>query len=113
MNTSPDRKRPNPDSPVFEDPALVKTVGDLKPGESGVIAAVSAPSAIKRRLMDMGIIEGTIVEMIRSAPLGDPIVIRVRNTNIALRKKEAETIVIKFTGVKIHGRTRFRHRFGR
>jgi len=91
----------------------METVNDLFPGDKGVIVTINAPLNIKQRLMDMGIIEGVEVEMIRTAPLGDPIEIKVHNTFIALRKNEAGTLILDHHGVKRHGRKRRRHRFGR
>ena len=67
----------------------METVNNLLPGDKGIIANINAQSNIKKRLMDMGIIEGVEIEMIRTAPLGDPIEIKVHNTLIALRKNEA------------------------
>ena len=90
----------------------MKTIDDLLPGESGVIVAINTPGNIKRRLMDMGIIEGIEVKMIKTAPMGDPVEIKVHNTSVALRKSEAVTIAIDYHGAKPHGRKRSRHRFG-
>ena len=91
----------------------MKTLNDLLPGELGVIVTINTLQKIKRRLMDMGIIEGVEIEMIRTAPLGDPVEIKVHNTLVALRKSEAATIALDHIGVVIHGRKRSRHRFGR
>ncbi len=85
----------------------------LLPGEQGTIIAISSPPALKRRLMDMGVIEGVEVEMLRAAPLGDPIEIKVHNTLVALRIKEAETILVHICGAHSHGHHRARHRSGR
>ena len=64
--------------------------------------------------MDMGVIEGVSVEMIRTAPLGDPIQIKVLNTLLALRKNEARSIIIAHHGERPHGRREAHsHRFGR
>jgi Fe2+ transport system protein FeoA len=86
------------------------TLIDLSPGESGVIAEVNATGELRRRLMDMGIITGAMVKMVKTAPLGDPLQIRVHNTLIALRKTEAETIVIEEQGDGGHERHHHRHR---
>ena len=53
-----------------------------------------AESSIKQRLMTMGLIPGTRVEILRSAPLGDPIAIRLRAYNLALRKDDAKKIEV-------------------
>ncbi len=91
----------------------METVNDLLPGDTGVIANINAPSNIKKRLMDMGIIDGVEIEMIRTAPLGDPIEIKVHNTLVALRKNEAGMLILDYHGEKRHERKRHRYRFGR
>ena len=91
----------------------METVNNLLPGDTGIIANINAPSNIKKRLMDMGIIEGVEIEMIRTAPLGDPIEIKVHNTLIALRKNEAGMLILDYNGEKRHARKRHRYRFGR
>ena len=89
------------------------TVNDLFPGDRGIVVDIKAPLNIKQRLMDIGIIEGIEVEMIRTAPLGDPVEIKVHNTFVALRKTEAGMLILDHSGVKRHGRKRCRNRFGR
>ena len=51
-------------------------------------------SGLKQRLMTMGLIPGTRVEILNSAPLGDPIALRLRSYNLALRKHDAEKIKV-------------------
>ena len=51
-------------------------------------------SALKQRLMTMGLIPGTRVEILNSAPMGDPIAIRIRSYNLALRKDDAANIQV-------------------
>jgi len=51
--------------------------------------------------------------MIRSAPLGDPIQIKVRDTQLALRRNEASTLILEWNGEQHHERHTHRHRFGR
>ncbi len=90
------------------------TINDLPPGGCGVVKKINADDNIRQRLMDMGIIEGVKVEMIRPAPLGDPIQIKVFNTLLAIRRNEARSIIIDHHGEKPHGRKKaHRHRFGR
>lgn len=91
----------------------IKTVNDLNPGEWGFISDIKAVESIRQRLMDLGIIEGVKVEMIRPAPLGDPIQIKVLNTLLALRRSEADTLEIECDGEIPHGRKAHRHRYGR
>ena len=92
----------------------IETVNDLSPGEYGIIKQINAADHIKQRFMDLGLIEGTEVEMIRSAPLGDPIEIKVLDTLLALRRREASKLIIDYRGVKYRGhKFRHRHRSGR
>ena len=89
----------------------IKTVNDLLPGEKGIIKEINSGKLIKQRLMDMGIIHGATVEMVRPAPLGDPIQIRVFNSLLALRRDEAELLIVDHYGEKPHGPGRqHRHR---
>ena len=68
-------------------------LSDLGPGESGVVVgwAGGVPSP---RLLEMGILEGTAIEVVRLAPLGDPIEIELRGYHLSIRKSEAEQIEI-------------------
>jgi len=90
-----------------------RTVNDLLPGERGFIHTIKGPQSIRQRFMDMGIIEGVGVEMIRSAPLGDPVQIKVLDTLLALRRNEASMLIIESDRELHHGRKKHRHRFGR
>jgi Fe2+ transport system protein FeoA len=64
----------------------------LSPGEGGRIAHIDAEPGIKRRLMELGLVPGTDIEMVRSAPLGDPIEVAVRGLHLSLRRSEARHI---------------------
>ena len=56
------------------------------------VIAVRGSGAATRRLMEMGVVPGAPVCVVRSAPLGDPLEVRVRNYHLALRRSEAQTI---------------------
>lgn len=72
-----------------------RTLNTLKPSEVGTISHItSASPKIKQRLLEMGLIKGTSIEIIRFAPLGDPIEISIRGYRLSLRKEEAESIII-------------------
>jgi Fe2+ transport system protein FeoA len=58
---------------------------------------IKVPALNKSRLMEMGLLVGTRVELVRFAPLGDPVEIKVRGYNLSLRKHEAEQILVKLT----------------
>ena len=68
----------------------------LKDGETGMVVRIDSVgnSKLKNRLMTMGLIPGTRVEILRSAPMGDPIAIRLRSYNLAMRKDDAEQIQV-------------------
>lgn len=69
----------------------------LKPGESGVITNMMAEGRLRSRLMDMGLLKGTEITLIRKAPLGDPLEIEVKGYSLSLRKKEASMIYLEQT----------------
>ena len=69
-----------------------RTLDQLAAGERGVIVSVDCPPTIARRLMELGVLPGTEVEVIRRAPLGDPLEIAVRGVHLSLRKSEARHI---------------------
>lgn len=65
-------------------------------GTNARIVAVDGTSALAKRLMEMGLVPGARVSVIRSAPLGDPLQIRVQDYNLALRRVEARTIAVVY-----------------
>lgn len=72
----------------------VTTLKELKPGEQGIIESITGSSAIKRRIRDMGVTNGSLIEVIRVAPMGDPIEVKVKDYHLSLRKDEAADIVV-------------------
>ena len=70
-------------------------LADLKPGQSGKILKIHVAGALKRRLMDMGIIAGTHVRIEKVAPLGDPIEVHIKSYQLSLRKGEADQIEVE------------------
>lgn len=64
-------------------------------GAVATVAEIKLPPANRPRLMEMGLLVGTRVELVRFAPLGDPIEIKVRGYNLTLRKHEAEQIFVR------------------
>jgi len=71
---------------------------DLQPGEKAVIRKILATSAIRQRLVDMGILPNVIVLMERVAPLGDPLEVKIKGFHISLRKDEAARILVRRLG---------------
>ena len=70
----------------------MSTLDTLKPGEQGIVAALDGDGAVHQRLHEMGVIDGADVEVVRVAPLGDPIEIRVQGYHLSLRKSEAALV---------------------
>ena len=66
-------------------------------GASATVAQINVAPASRARLMEMGLLVGTKVELVRFAPLGDPVEIKVRGYNLTLRKSEAEQILVTLT----------------
>ena len=64
-------------------------------GTTATVAEIRVPAEHRPRLMEMGLLVGTPVELVRFAPLGDPVEIKVRGYHLTLRKHEAEQILVK------------------
>lgn len=73
----------------------MKTLKDLKPGESGIVVKINGVGALKKRIMDMGVTKGTEVKVQKVAPLGDPIEITIRGYELSIRNSEAEQVIIQ------------------
>lgn len=70
-------------------------LSELRPGEKAVIRLVRTSSPhIKQRLMELGMTRGSSVELIRVAPMGDPLEVKIKGYRLSLRKVEAEAIVV-------------------
>ena len=74
---------------------LLKTVKDLRVGESATVVKLYGEGAIRRRIMDMGITKSTTVTLRKVAPLGDPLELRVRGYELSIRKSDAEMIEVE------------------
>ena len=70
------------------------SLDSLSPGTAGRVVCVEGSGAVARRLMEMGVVPGAPVRVIKTAPLGDPLEICVRNYHLALRRSEAQTISV-------------------
>lgn len=70
------------------------TVLDLELGQRGT---VSNMDALPTRLLEMGIVEGADIQMIKTAPLGDPILIKVRGCRLTIRKADAKMVEVSVT----------------
>lgn len=71
------------------------SMDNLTRGEKAVVREVTSPGSIRRRLMDIGLVEGTVVECIGKSPFGDPSAFQIKGAVIALRREDANTIKIE------------------
>lgn len=72
----------------------MKTLRDVKVGQTAVVIKLHGEGAVRRRIMDMGITKGVEIYIRKVAPLGDPIELNVRGYELSLRKADAEMIEI-------------------
>jgi ferrous iron transport protein A len=73
----------------------MKTLRDVKVGETAEVVKIHGTGALKRRIMDMGITKGTQIYVRKVAPLGDPVEITVRGYELTLRKDDADILEMK------------------
>ena len=73
----------------------MRTLRDVKIGESVKVKALKGEGPVKRRIMDMGITKGVEIYLRKVAPLGDPIEVSFRGCELTLRKSEAENIEVE------------------
>jgi ferrous iron transport protein A len=72
------------------------TLAALQKNVTARVVRVSGSGAVSIRLMEMGIVPGAAIRIVRTAPFGDPIQVLVRGYHLALRNVEAETITVMF-----------------
>ena len=73
----------------------MKTLGEVRVGETAVVKRIGGEGPLRRRVMDMGITRGIQVMVRKVAPLGDPIELRVRGYELSLRKADAEIVEVE------------------
>ncbi len=73
----------------------MKTLKDVAVGETAVVKRLHGEGATRRRMMDMGIIKGVAIKVVKVAPLGDPIEVSVRNYDLSFRAVDAEMIEVE------------------
>lgn len=74
---------------------MSKTLADLKPGESGLVGTVGGENALHRHLLDMGLTPGVKVTLQKTAPMGDPVELRLRGYSLTLRLEDARKITLQ------------------
>ena len=75
--------------------AAGQSLVSLPVGMKGVVTEVAVPPEQRGRLLELGLVAGTEVELVRFAPLGDPVEIKVRGYHLSLRRHEAEQILVR------------------
>ena len=71
------------------------SIASMKPGQSGVVTQITATGALRQRLLDMGILPETKVDVERSGPGGHPLWIRCQGARLALRRAEASSVLVR------------------
>jgi len=74
----------------------IKTLSDLKIGQTAKVKELISYGSIRRRLLDIGLIEGTEVECLQKSPSGDPVAYLIRGAVIALRSEDSTNIIISY-----------------
>ena len=73
----------------------MKTLNDVKVGNTVSVVRLHGEGAVKKRLMDMGLSKGTSIAVRKLAPLGDPIEVTVRNYELSIRKADAQMVEVE------------------
>ena len=69
---------------------MTTTLKDLRPGQAGVITAVGGDGSLRQHFLDMGVIPGAEVTLIKFAPMGDPMELRIHGYELTLRLADGE-----------------------
>jgi Fe2+ transport system protein FeoA len=77
------------------DGVAMRFLGELNPGDRGKVVRLGGRGSIRRRLLDMGLVTGSEVEIERVAPLGDPVEVRIKGYHLSLRKEDAASIQVE------------------
>ena len=82
-------------SPAFEADSGTPSLGGTSLRTPVTISSVGGERSFRRRLLELGLLPGTVVEIIRMAPLGDPLEISLRGSRLSIRREEAAQVRIK------------------
>jgi len=69
-------------------------LSELRPGQSAIVSELCHEATVSGRLMEMGLIPGEVVEVIRRAPFGDPVEYRIRGVRISMRSTDAACVTV-------------------
>lgn len=73
----------------------MKTLREVKSGETVTVVKLNGEGAVKRRIMDMGITKGCSVYIRKVAPLGDPVEVTIRGYELSVRKEDAQMVEVE------------------
>lgn len=73
----------------------MKTISDMKIGETAMVTGLTCTGALRRRIIDMGLTPGAAVLLRKTAPMGDPLELNVRGYSLSIRLDQAKTIQIE------------------
>jgi ferrous iron transport protein A len=76
----------------------VTTLDRIEPPASCRVVGISAPAIVRKRLLALGFVPGSVIEALRAAPLGDPVEYRIKGYCISLRKEDARLITVALGG---------------
>ncbi len=76
---------------------VIRTLDELEIGQKGAVVTLNTKGKIRRRLQDLGVVKNVVVEVVNTAPLNDPIDIKVKGFDLALRRDEAALIEVEIT----------------
>jgi len=79
---------------ITNDVKSTRTLSALPPGQKARVQRVGGPRALRRRLMEMGLLPGTEIEVIRAAPMRDPIELSLRGYRLSIRLAEAAQVTL-------------------
>ena len=71
---------------------------DISPGEKALVSGMYSQGGMRRRLRDMGLVEGAEVECLMKSPLGDPVAYLIKGAVIALRREDAAAVTVEDAG---------------
>lgn len=77
--------------------ASVQPLTSLPVGAAATVAEIKVPPEHRGRLLEMGLLIGTSIQLVRFAPMGDPVEIKVRGYHLTLRRHDAEQILVRLT----------------
>lgn len=79
---------------IFIKKVIKMLLSQLQSGDKCSVTELTADSILKQKMITMGILPGVEIEIVKFAPLGDPIEIKMNNANLSLRKQEADQILV-------------------